>query len=213
MIVPGGVSMRLCGKCTIPNILSFSRILISPLTVFFLFEVFGKSFSFFAIPVSSYQIAFIFCVYAGVSDFLDGFIARYFGSASEFGARWDERADKIWSWPILVALWILSIVPWWLLVIIGIRDSLVWWFRQQVGKSGGKPTVSMLGKIKMSLLFIYIAASVFLLEDSLHFGFNIIYLQTIHLIFSVMIAVLVSFSGLHYFWRDRTALAQRIKNG
>lgn len=176
---------------TIPNILSLSRIIISPITVLFLLQAFGASFAFFGTSISSYTIALLLCLYAGASDFLDGFIARKYGMKSDTGAKLDERADKIWSYPILSTLVYLGTVPFWFLSVVLFRDSFVFWSRRKLEQCGEKPAVSKLGKWKMASLFLYIAANVLLLEHAL-------YSNVAQTIFSIFVAVLVVASGVHY---------------
>ncbi len=67
---------------TIPNILSIIRIiLIIPFTVFFICE--------------DYRLSGIIIVISGITDFLDGFIARKFNQISKLGKCLDPIADKL----------------------------------------------------------------------------------------------------------------------
>lgn len=67
---------------TIPNIITFSRLLIFP---FILYFVLAKKETLFA----------VFLVYNLLSDAVDGFIARRFKMATELGARMDSFADNL----------------------------------------------------------------------------------------------------------------------
>mgnify|MGYP001591435871 FL=1 len=178
----------------IPNLLSGSRIVVSFITILFLFQLLGSEFQFINTQISSLWIAFTLCVYAGVSDFLDGFIARKFGFTSAEGANLDQWADKIWSWPIITSLTILAVIPWWLFWVVAFRDMGVLLLRRRLQKKGEALNVSFFGKLKAALLFVYICVSVLLLMDTS--------LANLHFLFTIVIACMVGGSGIHYFLRD-----------
>jgi cardiolipin synthase (CMP-forming) len=62
---------------------------------------------------------------AGVSDLLDGYIARKYGFTSLFGARLDPIADKLLMLFCFVALLQIGAVPFWLVVLVLARDLLI----------------------------------------------------------------------------------------
>ena len=62
---------------------------------------------------------------AGISDGLDGFIAKRFNVESKFGALLDPVADKILLVSSFVMLTLLGHLPFWLLVIVAFRDVLI----------------------------------------------------------------------------------------
>ena len=66
---------------SIPNIITLGRIILVPVIVW-------------AIVSSQMEIAFAIFVIAGVSDAVDGFLAKRFNMASELGALLDPLADK-----------------------------------------------------------------------------------------------------------------------
>lgn len=96
----------------IPNILTVTRILLTPLFVIFLL----KNLYFFALLVFSI---------AAVSDALDGLLARWFNQASVLGAYLDPIADKLLLASAFVSLAVLKIIPAWLTVIVLSRDILI----------------------------------------------------------------------------------------
>ncbi len=96
----------------IPNILSITRILITP---FFVILLIKKMF-FFALLVFTL---------AGISDALDGIFARYFNQRTTLGAYLDPIADKLLLVSAFVSLAILKIVPSWVTVIVISRDVLI----------------------------------------------------------------------------------------
>ncbi len=97
---------------TIPNILTLLRILLTPLFVILLLrDQFG-----FALLVFSI---------AGISDGLDGFLARHLNQRTELGAFLDPVADKILLISAFVCLAVLGVIPDWLAVIVISRDILI----------------------------------------------------------------------------------------
>ena len=69
--------------------------------------------------------AFVLFVVAGVSDAIDGFIARKFDMKSELGAYIDPIADKALLVSIYVTLAIVGAIPSWLAIIVVSRDAMI----------------------------------------------------------------------------------------
>jgi len=96
----------------IPNILTVLRILVTPLFVICLIR-------------ELHGLALLIFVFAGVSDGLDGLIARMFNQRSELGAVLDPIADKLLLTAAYISLGILKDIPGWLTVIVISRDVLI----------------------------------------------------------------------------------------
>ncbi len=96
----------------IPNMLTILRILITPLFVICLMK--GMSFS-----------ALLLFTIAGISDGLDGLIARYFNQTSVLGAYLDPIADKLLLTSSYATLAIIKIIPGWVAVLVISRDILI----------------------------------------------------------------------------------------
>ena len=96
----------------IPNILTVARILLTPLFVILLIK-------------NQFIHALIVFTLAGISDGLDGFIARYFNQRTAMGAYLDPIADKFLLSAAFITLAILTIIPAWLTVIVISRDILI----------------------------------------------------------------------------------------
>jgi cardiolipin synthase (CMP-forming) len=105
---------RVAGKrrVSIPNIITLGRILLVPIVVW-------------AIASSQMEIAFAAFVIAGVSDAVDGFLAKRFGMTTELGAYLDPLADKAMLVSIYVALGIIEAVPRWLVILVVSRDIMI----------------------------------------------------------------------------------------
>lgn len=69
--------------------------------------------------------AFVMFVIAGVSDGVDGFIARHYNQQSELGAYLDPIADKLLLVSVFIMLAILGYLPQWLVVLVVSRDVLI----------------------------------------------------------------------------------------
>jgi cardiolipin synthase len=96
----------------IPNLITIIRILLTPFFVILLLkDLFGLALMIFTI--------------AGLSDALDGFIARYFNQRTTLGAYLDPIADKILLSSAFIGLAVLNIIPEWLTVIVMSREVLI----------------------------------------------------------------------------------------
>jgi len=96
----------------IPNILTVLRILVTPLFVIFLIR-------------NQHGYALLVFAFAGVSDGLDGLIARWLNQRSDLGAVLDPIADKLLLTAAYITLGILKDIPGWLAVLVISRDVLI----------------------------------------------------------------------------------------
>jgi len=97
---------------TIPNILTTLRIILVP---WMAHSLLGRDF---------HQALTLFAI-AGVSDALDGFIARRFGMTSRLGSFLDPAADKILVVVMALSLATLGLLPWWLTLLVAGRDLMI----------------------------------------------------------------------------------------
>jgi cardiolipin synthase (CMP-forming) len=96
----------------IPNLITIMRILLVPVTVWLLIsEEFG--------------MAFLVFILAGISDGVDGFLARRLNMQSELGAYLDPLADKALLVSVYGTLGIIKILPAWLVLMVVTRDILI----------------------------------------------------------------------------------------
>ncbi len=96
----------------IPNLLSASRLVLSPYVYWLLWH-------------RQYAIAFAVCFYAGISDALDGLLARRLGAASRVGAYLDPVADKIFLGGAFLTLAIDGKLELWFAILVLSRDVLI----------------------------------------------------------------------------------------
>ena len=97
---------------TIPNLITIFRFCLVPLSVWF-------------IGSQAWSLAFCAFVVAGVSDGVDGFIAKRFDMRSELGALLDPLADKVLLVSIFVTLGIVGAVPAWMVILVVFRDLMI----------------------------------------------------------------------------------------
>ncbi len=95
-----------------PNLITIARILIVPVIIWL-------------INTGQMSYAFILFIAAGLSDGVDGFIAKHFNQATKLGAYLDPVADKILLVSIYVALGQLGHLPGWLVILVVSRDLLI----------------------------------------------------------------------------------------
>jgi len=97
---------------SIPNLITLGRILLVPVVVW-------------AITSGEMRIAFLLFLTAGISDAVDGFLAKNFHMASELGAYLDPLADKALIVSIYVALGIAGALPIFLVILVVSRDIMI----------------------------------------------------------------------------------------
>ncbi len=97
---------------TLPNLITIGRLILVPLVIVMIVD-------------QRWQIAFVIFVTAGVSDAIDGFIAKRFGMASELGAYLDPIADKALIVSIYITLAVVGAIPIWLVILVVSRDIMI----------------------------------------------------------------------------------------
>jgi len=97
---------------SIPNLITLGRILLVPVIVW-------------AMVSGEMLIAFVLFLVAGVSDAVDGFLAKRFNMTSELGSYLDPLADKALIMSIYVTLGIAGTIPRWLVILVVSRDIMI----------------------------------------------------------------------------------------
>ncbi len=96
----------------IPNLLTLLRIAAAPVLILLLLS-------------EDFQTALILFLVAGITDSLDGFIAKRFNCVTELGARLDPLADKILIISAYCMLTWLELIPFELVLLVIFRDIVI----------------------------------------------------------------------------------------
>ena len=96
----------------LPNLISLARLLSVPLLVW-------------AILAAKMELAFWLFVAAGISDAVDGFIAKHFGATSALGKYLDPLADKALLLGVYVTLGNAGYLPTWLVILVVFREVII----------------------------------------------------------------------------------------
>lgn len=101
-----------CPRVNLANLITVFRLLLVPAIVYL-------------IVTEAFLAAFLAFVVAGISDGVDGLIAKRFDQATELGAYLDPLADKALLVSIFVALGVLHEMPLWLVILVVSRDLFI----------------------------------------------------------------------------------------
>lgn len=120
------------------NFFTLLRIILTPITVGFLF---------LSIPYKEYFAAGVF-ILACLTDGLDGYFARVRKEVTSFGKFFDPLADKILIGAALISLWMLEKVGGWVVIVILGREVLVTLLRIAASHRGTVVAAGLWGKVK-----------------------------------------------------------------
>lgn len=98
---------------TVPNALSLLRLLGVPIVVWLI------------LGPQADTAAVVVLALAGLTDWLDGFLARHWNQRSRVGQLLDPVADRLYIIAIIASLAIRGIIPWWLVVVLVARDVMI----------------------------------------------------------------------------------------
>ena len=130
---------------TIPNVISAARLAGVPV---FLWLVLGPR----TAAADDWAVGLL--IAAGLSDWLDGKIARALNQTSRLGQVLDPAADRLYIVSTIVALAIRSIIPWWLVALLAARELVLAIALLALRSRGYGPLqVSFLGKAATLCLF------------------------------------------------------------
>jgi cardiolipin synthase len=99
---------------TLPNLLSMARLAGVPL---FLWLVLVPEADGWALGL---------LMLSGITDYLDGYLARKLDQTSALGEILDPVADRLYILAVVIGLALREIIPWWVALILPLRDLLLW---------------------------------------------------------------------------------------
>lgn len=199
---PVNVSTRVW---TVPNMLSMLRLAGVPL---FLWLVLGPEADVWALIV---------LMISGITDYLDGWLARRLDQRSVVGEILDPVADRLYILAAVSGLWLRDVIPWWVALAIPLRDLLLW---------GLVPILRTRGYSSLPVHFLGKAATFNLLYafPLLFLGDGVGALATLANVFGWAFAIwglaLYWWAGVLYAWQvaklvrgtPRTSAAERIES-
>jgi CDP-diacylglycerol--glycerol-3-phosphate 3-phosphatidyltransferase len=166
--------------------------------------------------ITSYIALFLFII-AGITDWLDGYIARKYNIVSNWGKVMDPLADKIMVVSALICFVQLKIVPAWMVIIIIAREFLISGIRIMAAKDGDIIAASNLGKVKtiteivVIIVILVLLAIINTLEylsistdkvSIMEFQVREVLLRLIPYWLMFIVAVIALVSGLEYYFKN-----------
>ncbi|MDP4109876.1 MAG: CDP-alcohol phosphatidyltransferase family protein [Bacillota bacterium] len=165
----------------VPNALSALRIVLVPAFI----AVFLSDGS------NAYPLAVLIFLFAGLTDILDGIIARRFHLITRLGRILDPLADKLMILSALVCVSLRELLPWWVAIVYFVKEAVqlilgaVFFKRQK-----DVPSSNVLGK--SATVTFYIAIAVLILFE------NISYLFKIILFLAALLLALAAFATYYF---------------
>ena len=97
---------------TIPNVLSFARLVLVPVFAVFILLKWDVA-------------AIVVLMVSGWTDYFDGLLARRWGQVTRIGQLLDPLADRLYILTTLLGLAYREVVPWWLVLLLVVRDAVL----------------------------------------------------------------------------------------
>jgi len=136
-------------------------------------------------------------IYGGVSDYLDGFIARKTNTISELGKMIDPIADKLCALVLFTYTVWIGWIPLWFLIFAMIRDILIMMGSYYIKRKYNKVAMAIMsGKISVNVLALY-WMSVFFFPNA----------QSVHMFLMACSVTIMVISWIDYFNRYRLIMS------
>ena len=172
------------GYSMLPNVLSVIRIILTVPVVIALLK-------------GQYLLTLLLFLLAGISDALDGWIAKQFSFQTRLGSILDPMADKILLTCTFITLYWVGILPLWLFMLIFVRDIIIvagalGYFLGEMTSDSELLQPTLISKFNTVL---QIALVLFLLLIQIYVEFSI-FLEMVFII----VATSTALSGADYMW-------------
>ena len=130
---------------TIPNGISVARLVGVPVFLWLVLGVRTQTGDWWAVGL---------LIVAGLSDWLDGKIARALNQQSRLGVLLDPAADRLYIVSTVIGLAVRGIIPWWLVIVLAAREVMLGVLLLILRRRGWGPLqVSFIGKAATLTLF------------------------------------------------------------
>jgi len=188
-------------KMNLPNRLTIGRFFLTVLFVFCLSSTF---------PFSR-TIGLVLFIVAGITDYMDGEIARRCSLVTDFGKLMDPVVDKIMIAAAFVCLVALRAVPAWVAITIISREFLITGLRMLAASKGKILPAESMGKHKTvwQILTVLFFLGMLALGEIHHFGAAKWWEFTLRYGGMLFIACALGFtlySGFGYLWKNRALI-------
>jgi len=166
----------------VPNTITVGRLILVPLLIFLLMR-------------GEYGWALLAFTIAGLSDGLDGYLARRFRLQSNLGGFLDPIADKVLMVSVYISLALLGQLPVWLAFLVVARDFLIIGFIMVLVSLGEniKPAPSVYSKINTTVQVLLVVAVLANKAFSMSIETAVDFL-----VYSVAVTTIIS--GANYYW-------------
>lgn len=164
----------------LPNALTILRILLIPVYLYIFYS--GSD--------NNILFAGLIFILAGITDVLDGYIARKYDLGTELGAVLDPFADKLMTFTILITFAFSGIIPMWILIAIGIKEFVMIVGGAILYLFKGKQVLpsNQFGKIATASFYAATLSIVFRLADQIS---TVLFILTVLLNFAAFINYLL----------------------
>ena len=167
-----------------------------------------------AIEMILRYIAYGLSVIAGLTDLLDGYLARKWNQVTDFGALMDPLADKIFVTTIMLILVEYQLIAAWVAAVVICREFMVTGLRLLAVKQGKVISADKFGKLKtvLQMIMLFVGGLVWIHILDL----NMVIYKSIklgHLWHTLLwgIVIVTVGSGLNYFIKNRELIADKSK--
>ena len=152
-------------------------------------------------------IAFGLAFLAGITDLVDGYLARKWNQVTDFGALMDPLADKVFVTVSMFFLVAIQLIPAWVAAIVICREFMVTGLRTLAAKNGKVISADKLGKLKtfLQMMLLLVSALIWMQvvrQDTM----PAIWIMRV-LIGGVVVVTVVS--GANYFIKNRDLIAEK----
>ena len=147
------------------------------------------------------KIGYVICIIAGLTDVLDGYLARKYHLVTNFGKLIDPLTDKIFTVSCFIILVENQIVPAWIVILILTREFAVTGLRSLAANKGHIITAVKLGKMKTlsQMMVLLIAGSIWVGWIEL-----IGWVQLVWRILLYLLAAFTVYTGFEYFIKNKS---------